>query len=78
MICHARGDPHYMGFDGRIFHFQGICAYILVTSTSTNTYDFTVVVDNEQVPGRPVSVTVSVTIYLGIQVRIFKNTPASL
>ena len=35
-MCRAWGDPHYTGFNGRNFDYQGMCKYTLATPCVDN------------------------------------------
>ncbi|XP_077204093.1 IgGFc-binding protein-like isoform X4 [Paroedura picta] len=45
--CHVYGDPHYVTFDGRLYHFQGACNYTAVESCSNASQQFSVTTRNE-------------------------------
>ncbi|XP_039197436.1 IgGFc-binding protein-like isoform X7 [Crotalus tigris] len=46
-ICHIYGDPHYVTFDGRLYHFQGGCNYTAVQICSNSSEQFSVTTRNE-------------------------------
>ncbi|KAM4553451.1 kielin/chordin-like protein [Fundulus diaphanus] len=60
--CTAFGDPHYRTFDGRMFHFQGTCTYILAMDCKGE--DFRVLVTNDDRGRKGVSWTKEVTILI--------------
>uniref|UniRef100_A0A3Q2CDL2 VWFD domain-containing protein n=1 Tax=Cyprinodon variegatus TaxID=28743 RepID=A0A3Q2CDL2_CYPVA len=60
--CIAFGDPHYRTFDGRMFHFQGTCTYILAKDCKSE--DFSVLVTNDDRGRKGVSWTKEVTVFI--------------
>ncbi|KAL8188327.1 UNVERIFIED_CONTAM: hypothetical protein K2H54_065656, partial [Gekko kuhli] len=45
--CHIYGDPHYVTFDGRLYHFQGGCNYTAVETCTNASQGFSVTTRNE-------------------------------
>eukprot|EP00079_Xenopus_tropicalis_P008629 XP_002931908.2 PREDICTED: kielin/chordin-like protein isoform X1 [Xenopus tropicalis] len=61
--CIAFGDPHYRTFDGKMYHFQGSCTYVL--SEDCEGGDFSIHVTNDDRGLRGVSWTKEVTVLIG-------------
>ncbi|XP_029472184.1 kielin/chordin-like protein [Rhinatrema bivittatum] len=61
--CIAFGDPHYRTFDGKMFHFQGSCTYVLAEDCEGG--DFSIHATNDDRGRRGVSWTKEVTVLIG-------------
>ncbi|XP_069085493.1 kielin/chordin-like protein [Pleurodeles waltl] len=61
--CIAFGDPHYRTFDGKMFHFQGSCTYVLAEDCEGG--DFSIHVTNDDRGRKGVSWTKEVTVLIG-------------
>nr|XP_033814726.1 kielin/chordin-like protein isoform X1 [Geotrypetes seraphini] len=61
--CIAFGDPHYRTFDGKMFHFQGSCTYVLAEDCEGG--DFSIHTTNDDRGRRGVSWTKEVTVLIG-------------
>ncbi|XP_077341251.1 IgGFc-binding protein-like [Lithobates pipiens] len=46
-ICHIYGDPHYITFDGKSYHFQGACNYTVVETCGNTSVYFSITTRNE-------------------------------
>lgn len=46
-ICHIYGDPHYITFDGNLYHFQGSCNYTVVETCGNTSVYFLITTRNE-------------------------------
>ena len=57
--CSATGDPHYRTFDGKLFHYQGKCGYVLSEDIDNK---FKVYSENEPCNGGRFTCTKAVTV----------------
>ncbi|XP_053165006.1 zonadhesin-like [Hemicordylus capensis] len=46
--CHIYGDPHYVTFDERLYHFQGGCNYTAVETYNHSSEEFSVTIRKER------------------------------
>uniref|UniRef100_A0A4W3JFQ8 VWFD domain-containing protein n=1 Tax=Callorhinchus milii TaxID=7868 RepID=A0A4W3JFQ8_CALMI len=51
--CHIYGDPHYMTFDRKLYHFQGACNYTVTETCGNTSVKFSVTTRNEH-RGNPI------------------------
>ena len=57
--CSATGDPHYLTFDGKLFHYQGKCGYVLSEDVDNK---FKVYSENEPCNGGRFTCTKAITV----------------
>ena len=57
--CSATGDPHYRTFDGKVFHYQGKCHYVLSQDVDNK---FKVFSENEPCLSGRVTCTKAITV----------------
>ncbi|XP_072266263.1 IgGFc-binding protein-like [Pyxicephalus adspersus] len=57
-ICHIYGDPHYITFDGKSYHFQGACNYTAVETCGNTSVYFSITTRNEH-RGSPTWTTIN-------------------
>jgi hypothetical protein len=66
--CSATGDPHYRTFDGKLFHYQGKCGYVLSEDVDNK---FKVHSENEPCNGGRFTCTKAVTVKVkGLTIRV--------
>ncbi|XP_053722445.1 IgGFc-binding protein-like [Synchiropus splendidus] len=91
-LCTISGDPHYVTFDGKLFHFQGTCTYVLSEQCGSDLPYYRVEGKNEHRGSTRVSWTRLVKVHVDDQVieivrghhgqakvnGVFESTPLSL
>ena len=63
--CSVYGNSHVSTFDDKEYGFRGSCEYIIVQSTKSNQFNFTVTARNELCDSRSVSCPKHLDIIIG-------------
>ncbi|XP_029473208.1 IgGFc-binding protein-like [Rhinatrema bivittatum] len=72
--CHIFGDPHYLTYDGKLYHFQGACNYTVAETCRNSSMQFSVTTRNEHRGSQTWSVINSVAVRLnGLHIALRKN-----
>ncbi|KAH0624211.1 hypothetical protein JD844_007760 [Phrynosoma platyrhinos] len=72
--CHIFGDPHYITFDGTLYHFEGSCNYTLVETFGQLIQQFSVTVRNERQDHQNMTVLNSVAFsYQNLHITLRRN-----